>query len=82
MKNITNQIITLSNGVKFYIIRQAIYKGTTYFLAAKVTDNEEDFTNEIAFLEKVDKDNDSYVKVVEDGETLSVLMNNINLDEE
>jgi len=82
VENITNQVIELASGLKFYIIRQALYKGTTYYLAAKVTEDEEDFENEIAFLEKVDKNGEEYVKIVKDSEVLSVLLNNISLDEE
>ena len=82
MENITNQVIELASGQKFYIVRQALYKGTTYYLAAKVTADEEDFTNEVAFLEKKEENGKEYVKVVEDKNVLSVLLNNISLEEE
>ncbi|UKI58570.1 MAG: hypothetical protein L6V81_04075 [Clostridium sp.] len=40
---------------QYFILRQASYKGTTYFLGALTTPDGEDFTNDFAFLEKVDK---------------------------
>ena len=45
MENLTNQVITLDNNQKYFILRQALYKGKTYYLAAEVTEDEENFTN-------------------------------------
>ena len=49
MENLTNQILELGNGKKYFVLRQAAYKGETYYLCAEVTDNEEEFTNNFAF---------------------------------
>ena len=79
MENLTNQILNLANGKKYFVLRQAVYKGKTYFLAAEVTDDEEDFTNEFAFLEKVEADG-LKVKKVKDASIIEVLAKNIKLD--
>ena len=31
MENLTNQVLELANGKKCFILRQAVYKGNTYF---------------------------------------------------
>ena len=80
MENLTNQILKLANGKNYFILRQATYRGVTYFLAAEVTEDEEDFTNNFAFLEKVDNDGKMGVKVVKDQEVIEVLAKNIKLD--
>ncbi len=79
MENLTNQILNLANGKKYFVLRQAVYKGKTYFLAAEVTEDGEDFTNEFAFLEKVEGDG-LKVKKVKDTSIIEVLAKNIKLD--
>ena len=39
MDNITNQVLDLENGKKYFVLRQAVYKGVTYFLGAELTDD-------------------------------------------
>ena len=70
MDNITNQVLELSNGEKYFVIRQAVYKGTTYFFVGKLTDDEEDYTNEFACLERVGTDES----------VIEVLAKNIKID--
>lgn len=79
MDNITNQVLELSNGEKYFVIRQAVYKGTTYFFVGKLTDDEEDYTNEFAFLERVGTEG-LKVKKVSDESVIEVLAKNIKID--
>lgn len=79
MENLTNQILDLANGKKYFVLRQAVYKGNTYFLAAGVTEDEEDFTNDFVFLQKVE-DNGLKVKKVTDQAVIEVLAKNIKID--
>ena len=79
MENLTNQILDLENGKKYFVLRQAVYKGVTYFLGAEVTEDEEDFTNEFAFLEKVGNEG-LKVKKVTDKNIISVLSKNIKIE--
>lgn len=81
MNNITNQVLELSNGEKFFVIRQAVYKGTTYFYVGKLTDDAEDFTNEFTFLEKVG-DGDLKVRKVADEAIIEVLAKNIKIEQQ
>ncbi len=79
MENLTNQVLALANGKKFFVLRQAVYKGTTYFLSAELTEDEEDFTNTFVFLQKVG-DEGLKVKKVTDQSIIEVLAKNIKLD--
>ena len=80
MENLTNQILKLSNGVRYFILRQATYKGVTYFLGAGVTEDGEDFTNEFVFLENVGQDGKIAVKKVTDPKIIEVLAKNIKVE--
>lgn len=79
MENITNQILELKSGKKYFVLRQAVYKGVTYFLGAEVTPDEEDFTNEFIFLERVGE-GELMVKKVTDPAILQILAKNIKFD--
>lgn len=79
MENYTNQVLDLDDGTKYFILRQAVYKGTTYFLVAELTDDEENFTNKFAFFEKVGSD-ELKVKKVTDKNIIEILAKNIKLD--
>ena len=79
MENLTNQVLALANGKKFFVLRQAVYKGTTYFLSAGLTEDEEDFTNNFIFLQKVG-DEGLKVKKVTDQNIIDILAKNIKLD--
>ena len=79
MENITNQILDLENGKKYFVLRQAVYKGVTYFLGAELTPDEEDFTNDFIFLERVG-DGDLMVRKVKDRAVIDVLAKNIKIE--
>ena len=79
MENLTNQVLKLEDGTRYFVIRQAVYKGKTYFLGAELTDDGEDFTNNFVFLEKLEGDELS-VKVVTDKDIIEVLGKNIRIE--
>lgn len=80
MDNLTNQVLELANGHKYFVIRQAAYQGKTYYFGAELTENAEDFTNQFIFLERIEKDGQFLVVEVKNPEILSVLAKNIKLD--
>ncbi len=80
MENLTNQVLELKGGNKYFVLRQAAYKGTTYYFGAEVTKDGEDFTNQFIFLERVEVDGKFMVKKVTDPEILALLAKNIKLD--
>lgn len=80
MENLTNQILELGNGKKYFVLRQAAYKGNTYYLSVEVTADEENFTNNFTFFQRVELDGKFNVKVVKDPAVLEVLSKNIKLE--
>ena len=80
MENLTNQILKLSNNKQYFVLRQATYKGTTYFLGAEVTSDGENFTNNFKFLECISENGKMSVKTVTDPDIIEVLAKNIKLD--
>ena len=80
MENLTNQVLNLKSGKKYFVLRQASYKGVTYFLGAEITPDGEDFTNQFVFFEDIKRDGKSLVKEVKDPAILQVLAKNIKQD--
>ncbi len=80
MENLTNQILELKNGKNYFIVRQAIYEGITYYLGAEVTADKEDLTNNFLFFERIDEDGKFFVKEVKDPKILDVLARNIKIN--
>ena len=80
MENLTNQVLNLKSGKKYFVLRQASYKGVTYFLGAEITPDGEDFTNQFVVFEDIKRDGKSLVKEVKDPAILQVLAKNIKLD--
>ncbi|MBR4177766.1 MAG: hypothetical protein IKR57_00265 [Bacilli bacterium] len=79
MENLTNQVLRLEDNTRYFVLRQAVYKGKTYFLGAELTPDGEDFTNQFVFLEKVDGE-ELEVQVVTDKEIIEVLAKNIKIE--
>lgn len=79
MENYTNQVLELDDGTNYFILRQAVYKGNTYFLVAELTEDEENFTNNFAFFQKVEGE-ELQVKKVTDKNIIEILAKNIKLD--
>ena len=80
MENYTNLVLKLSNNKQYFVVRQAVYKGVTYYLGAELDETEEDFTNKFVFFEKVEKGDKFIVKEVKDKAILEVLAKNIRID--
>ena len=82
MENLTNQVLRLDDGSRYFVLRQAVFRGVTYFLGAELTPDGEDFTNNFVFLEKIDDDADGgfSVQAVTDQEVLEALGKNIRIE--
>ena len=66
MENRIHQVMELENGKKYVVIKQAIYKGHNYFVAARLTDDEEDVLEEFVMFEEVEQAGESAVLEVKD----------------
>ena len=82
MENRINHIIKLNNGKKYFILKQAIYKGDNFFVAAEVTDNEEELTNNFLILHETKEDGKNLVRIETDKEVLAVILKHLDLKED
>lgn len=74
MENRTNKTIKFSEQEKYFILKQAVFKGNSYYLTVRITPDGNDFTNEFAVLQETERDGDLYFSRVNDTKTLSILL--------
>ena len=82
MENRINHIITLDNGKKYFILKQAIYKGDNFFVVAEVTDDEQNLTNNFLILHETKEDGKNIVRVEQDKEVLAIILKHLDLKED
>jgi len=73
MENRINSILELANGEKYVVINQAVYKGTNYFLVARISDDEKDLIGDIKIVEEKLKDGLLGVELVKDVKLIELL---------
>ncbi len=73
MENRINKIMTLKDGKKYIVLNQAIYKETNYFFVVRITENENDVTDEFRIIEEVLKDGKRYIRNVVDKKMIELL---------
>lgn len=78
MENRINTIMTLADGSKYLIIKQAIYKNENYFVATKLDSNEE-LTDEVRVLHEI-KSDDTYVEDVKDLDLFDLIIKYVGLE--
>ena len=73
MENRINSILELANGEKYVVINQAVYKGTNYFLVARISDDEKELVGDIKIVEEKLKDGLLGIELVKDVKLLELL---------
>lgn len=73
MENRINQIMTLVDGKKYIVIKQAIYKNENYYAVAGVSEDEESLLEEYAILHELEFEGNTCVEPVEDPEKLKLI---------
>lgn len=73
MENRINKIMTLVDGSKYFILKQAIYKNENYYAVIGIADNEEDLLDDHAILHELERDGQVGVEEVTDVETLKII---------
>lgn len=53
MENRINQVMELADGNKYVVMKQAVYKGESYYVTAKLTDDETDVLEEFKVFKQV-----------------------------
>ena len=73
MENRINKIMTLTDGKKYIILNQAIYKETNYFFVVKVSDDLVNIEEEFRIIEEIKKDGKRYIRDVKDEKMIKLL---------
>ncbi|MEG0022105.1 MAG: hypothetical protein RSB77_05470 [Bacilli bacterium] len=81
MENRINQIVEFENGMKYYILKQAVYTGDNYFIAAEVTNDEEDFKENFVVLHETKENDDTFIEIEDDAKTIQTLLKHLNIKE-
>ena len=74
MENKTNKTIKFSEEEKYFILKQAVFKGKSYYLTVRITPDVKDFTNEFAVLQENERDGKLFFSRVNDTKTLGILL--------
>ena len=82
MENRTNKIIKFSDEEKYFVLKQAVYKGKSYFMTVRTTPDGEDFTDEFQVLQENVRDGKSYYSRLTDTNILSVILKYLDAPEE
>ena len=67
-KDITGDLLRLSNGLKFVVLKQMLYEDVNYFYVMRVTDNEQDIIEQYDILEEVIVNGKTLVRTTKDPE--------------
>lgn len=73
MENLINSIITLDNDEKYIVLNQAVYQGKNYYFVARVTDDEEEVTEEFKLLEATEVNGEKALQLVTDEKVINLL---------
>ena len=74
MENRTNKTIKFSEQEKYFILKQAVFKGNSYYLTVRITPDGNDFTYEFAVLQETERDGKVFFSRVNDTKTLGILL--------
>ena len=73
MENRINKIMTLTDGKKYIILNQAIYKETNYLFVVRVSEDLTNIEEEFRIIEEVKKDDKRYIRDVKDEKMIQLL---------
>lgn len=82
MENKIGQVMCLANGKKYVVMKQAVYKGNNYFVAALLTEDEEDVLDEIEFFQSIEVDGKESVQKVKDKNLIELISKHVGLESE
>lgn len=77
MENRTNQVIELENNKEYLVLRQAVFRGDTYYITSEVKNDGEDFDKNLTILKETDENDKKYVSIVEDKEIIDTILEHI-----
>ena len=80
MENRINQIVELENGLQYYILKQAVYGGDNYFVAAEVSEDGVDLKEKFLILHETKENGESYIEFENDAKIIQILLKHLNIE--
>ena len=81
IENLSDEIRELENGKEYYILKQAVYSGDNYFVAAEVTEDGEDLKENFSILHESKENGESFIEFERDPKTIQILLKHLNIKE-
>lgn len=81
MENRINKIIKLGDKKIYYLLKQAIYKGESYYTAVEVTSDMKNLTNDFYLLHETTEKDGTYFSKVKDPHMIQLLLNYMKVPE-
>lgn len=82
MTNRINKVMRLANNEKYIIMKQAVYRDENYYLANKLTDDEEDTLDEFKLFKEVEYEGKPSVLEVTDPKIFELVMKYFGVKDE
>lgn len=79
MVNHIHEKMTLEDGKKYIIMKQAIYKNENYYVAVRLTDDEEDVKDEYKVFHEIIVEGETRVEEVSDPATFNLVLSYVGL---
>ena len=73
MENRINSILELTNGDKYVVINQAVYKGTNFFLLSRITEDEQDLIGDVVIAQEKMEDGVIGIEEVKDQNVIELV---------
>ncbi|MBQ2408860.1 MAG: hypothetical protein II309_05440 [Bacilli bacterium] len=80
MENRINQVVELENGKEYYILKQAVYGGDNYFVAAEVSEDGEDLKDKFIILHETKENGESYIEFENDSKIIQILLKHLHIE--
>lgn len=78
MENRTNQVVELEDGKEYFVLRQIVYKGDTYYVTTELLDGKEKTSEKVTVLKESVVNEDTYLTVVVDPKIIEIIYNHLN----
>ncbi len=73
MENRINSILELTNGDKYVVINQAVYKETNFFLLSRITEDEQDLIGDVVIAQEKMEDGVIGIEEVKDQNVIELV---------
>lgn len=79
MVNHIHEKMTLEDGRKYIVVKQAVYKNDNYYVAARLTEDEEDVVDEYKVFHEMIIDGENRVEEVSDNNIFQLILSHVGL---